>query len=247
MNHLRPSCLLFLLSCLALAGGSVVVAEEAVPAAESAVTTPLTREEFLGTLTRDLSTHFNLEGSLSLDFFRDWAAPERVAKLWEVQVVEYPTVATSSMLVRCRILADGESQGESTIMLRASLWRDVWIARQPLAYGADFDASLLDVRQADLLRERDALPATVGDRTFQFTRSVQAGRVLSWRDIALRPLVRKGNFVEVSAADGQLVITMRAVAMQNGANGEAVKVRNMDSKKDFTAFVVDENRVQVRF
>jgi len=40
---------------------------------------------------------------------------------------------------------------------------------------------------------------------------------------------------------------MKAVALQSGAQGEAVTLRNLESHKDFTAFVVDENRVQVRF
>jgi flagella basal body P-ring formation protein FlgA len=76
---------------------------------------------------------------------------------------------------------------------------------------------------------------------------VQAGRVLTWRDISRRPLVRKGDTVEVSAVDGALTITMKAVAMENGAQGDTVTIRNPDSRRDFSAQVVDENRVQVRF
>jgi flagella basal body P-ring formation protein FlgA len=76
---------------------------------------------------------------------------------------------------------------------------------------------------------------------------VNAGRVLTWRDITRRPLVRKGDVVEVSAGDGQLLITMKALAMENGAQGDTVTVRNPVSRKDFAAMVVDENRVQVRF
>ena len=71
--------------------------------------------------------------------------------------------------------------------------------------------------------------------------------MLTWRDITRRPLVRKGNLVEVSAGDGQLLITMKALAMENGAQGDTVTVRNPVSRKDFAAMVVDENRVQVRF
>jgi flagella basal body P-ring formation protein FlgA len=145
------------------------------------------------------------------------------------------------------VLADDRTITEGTLVIRASLWRDAWIARQPLANGAGFDAGLLDTRRTDLFRDRDALPAVVGDRTYIFARSVQPGRLLTWRDIARRPLVRKGDLVEVSAAEGPLVVTMKALAMQNGAQGEAVTVRNLDSRKDFTAFVIDENRVQVRF
>jgi flagella basal body P-ring formation protein FlgA len=44
-----------------------------------------------------------------------------------------------------------------------------------------------------------------------------------------------------------LSVTMKALALQNGAQGEAISLRNIESRKDFTAFVVDENRAQVRF
>lgn len=216
-------------------------------AASTSSAGPLTQDQLVGTLEQDLAAHFNLEGELKLELLRPWAAPARVARDWQVQIAEYPALPTSSMLVRCRVLADGAPVAEPTFVLRAALWRDAWIARQPVTNGGAFDPALLDTRRVDAFRDRDALPAAVGDRTFVFTRSVQAGRLLTWRDVARRPLVRKGDFVEVSAAEGALVITMKGLAMQNGAHGEAVTIRNPESKKDFTAFVVDENRVQVRF
>ncbi|MBI2516356.1 MAG: flagellar basal body P-ring formation protein FlgA [Opitutae bacterium] len=222
-------------------------AEAASTSLASPAASPLTQEQLVGALERDIAAHFNLEGELKLELLRAWSGPDRVAREWQVQVAEYPTLPTSSMLVRCRVLADGAAVAEPTFVLRAALWRDAWIARQPVTNGGAFDPSLLDTRRVDAFRERDALPAAVGDRSFVFTRSVQAGRLLTWRDVARRPLVRKGDLVEVSAAEGALVITMKGLAMQNGAQGEAVTIRNPESKKDFTAFVVDENRVQVRF
>ena len=87
----------------------------------------------------------------------------------------------------------------------------------------------------------------MGDRSFIFARAVPAGRMLTWRDIARRPLVRKGEVVEVAAVEGPLMVTMKAVAMENGAQGDTVTVRNAESRKDFSAMVVSENRVQVRF
>jgi flagella basal body P-ring formation protein FlgA len=35
--------------------------------------------------------------------------------------------------------------------------------------------------------------------------------------------------------------------MENGAQGDTVTVRNAESRKDFAAMVVSENRVQIRF
>lgn len=208
---------------------------------------PLDRERLSAELVRNLSAHFNLEGDLQLEFIRPWSPPSRLAEVWTLEITEYPSVPSSSMLVRCRVLADGFAVAEPTLVVRAALWRDAWVARQPIASGSTFDASLLEVRRVDLLRERGALPAAVGDRSYAMARSVGAGRLLTWHDVARRPLVRKGNLVEVSAVEGQLLITMKALAMENGAQGDTVTVRNPESRKDFAAMVVDENRVQVRF
>jgi flagella basal body P-ring formation protein FlgA len=208
---------------------------------------PLTQDALVAALSQDLAAHFNLEGDLQLELLRVWTPPALVAADWRVVINEYPSVAGSAMLLRCSWLADGKPAGEGTLTVRASLWRDAWIARQPLANGATFDVSALDTRRVDLFRDRDALPAGVGDQTFMFSRAVNAGRLVTWRDIARRPLIRKGDLVEVSAADGMLSVTMKALALQNGAQGEAISLRNIESRKDFTAFVVDENRAQVRF
>jgi len=213
----------------------------------AATPTPLTRDQLLGALTRELTSHYNLEGELQLELARDWAPPPRVATAWQVTVLEFPSVPASSMLVRARVFAGAALAAETTFVLRASLWREVWVTREPLTVGAVFDAALLEARRVDLFRERDALPAAVGDRTYIFARAVSAGRLLTWHDVARRPLVKKGQSVEVSATDGALLVTMKALALESGAQGDTVTVRNPESQKNFAAIVVDENRVQVRF
>ncbi len=214
---------------------------------QAANVTPLTQDAVIAALSRDLSAHYNLEGDLQLELLRTWVQPDVVATDWQVVVTEYPSVAANAMLVRCRWVADGVPAGDATLTLRAALWRDAWVARQPLANGAVFDPAALETRRVDLLRDRDALPASVGDQTFIMARAVNSGRIVTWRDVARRPLIRKGDLVEVTAADGMLSVSLKALALQSGAQGEAVTLRNLESRKDFTAFVIDENRAQVRF
>ena len=234
-----------LVSALLLGGAALraadAVSDPAVPAG------PFTRDQLVAALTRDLAGHFKLEGDLQLELLRAWTPPARVAAAWNLTVLEYPSMPASSMLVRCQVSADGETVAETTFVLRASLWRDAWVTRQPVVAGDTFDPTQLDVRRVDLFRDREALPAAVGDRTFVFTRGVGAGRQLTWRDLNRRPLVKKGELVEVTAVEGQLNITMKGLAMENGAQGDTVTIRNPESRKDFSALVIDENHVQVRF
>jgi flagellar basal body P-ring formation protein FlgA len=238
MNRLR--FIAGFLFCAALATTSMRSEGSSAP-------TALDRTEFIAALSRDLSSHFRLEGELQLELLRPWTAPAKTASSWETVILEYPSAPASSMLVRCRALADGAPAGEFTLVLRAALWRDVWVARQPLAPGAIFDPALLDVRRVDGFREHDSLPTAAGDKSYVMARAVTAGRLLTWRDVSRRPLVRKGETVEVAAIYGQLLVTLKGLAMENGVQGEIVTVRNPDSRKDFSATVIDENRVQVRF
>ena len=225
-----------------------VTALRAAPAVDAAVgATPLSRDQFVALLTENLVSHFNLEGELQLELLRAWAAPARVAARWSVEIAEYPALPAAAMLMRCRLLADGQVVGEYTATLRASLWRDAWAARQPLAANTSFDATSLETRRVDFLRDREALPASVGDQSYLFVRSIQPNRLLTWRDISRRPLVRKGDLIEVAAIDGKLQIIMRGLAMENGAAGDTVTVRNPESKRNFAAQVIAENRVQIRF
>ena len=241
-----------LLSLFVFVSLSAALSAKASATAEAAGTPaktllPLTQDACVAALTREFTAHFNLEGDLQLELLRAWTPPATLAHDWQVAVTEFPAVASSAMMVRCRLLADGATAGELTLTLRGALWRDAWVTRQPVTTGSTFDPAVLETRRVDLFRERDALPAAVGDQTFVFTRGVNSGRTVTWRDIARRPLVKKGDMVEVSAAEGSLSITMKAIALQSGAQGEAVTLRNLESRKDFTAFVIDENRVQVRF
>jgi flagella basal body P-ring formation protein FlgA len=208
---------------------------------------PYSREQLLSALTRSVSSHFNFEGDLQLELLRTWTPPVKTASVWELTVQEFPATPSTSMMLRCQLTGDGAAVLDTTFVVRAQLWRDSWSTRQPLTVGAPFDAAQLEARRVDVLRERDALPASVGDRNYIFARAVTAGRLLTWRDIARRPLVKKGDLVEVAAVDGPLVVTMKAMAMENGAKGETVTVRNPESRRDFAALVVSENRVQVRF
>jgi flagella basal body P-ring formation protein FlgA len=250
-SHFRLS--LLLASALGLAvrlGFAAAPAEPAgstvsAPAAEAAA--PFTREQIQRELTRALAAHFNLEGDLQLELPRGWNAPTQLATQWNLEVTDYPSLASSAMMVRCRIYGDGQTVSDSSLVLRATHLQDVWVARQPVNAGAVFDPAELEVRRVDLFRERDSLPASVGDNKFVYTRSIPAGRLLCWRDLARRPLVRKGDLVEVSAGEGQLLVTLKAVALENGAQGDVVTLRNPESRKDFIAVVTHENHVQVRF
>ena len=246
MTSLRSLLILALIAGAAAEPGPAAAPSPAAPAAELAAA-PLARDFMVGELRRELTSHFNLEGELQLDLPRGWVPPAKAAIQWLVEITEFPAIASAAMLVRCRIFGDGVMAADSAFVVTARHLREVWIARGPVTAGAVFDATALDVRRVDLFRDREALPVSVGDRNSIFARSVPAGRALTWRDVARRPLVRKGDIVDVSIAEGRLIVTMKGRALESGAQGDIVNIQNPDSRKSFAAVVTHENHVQVRF
>ncbi|HEY9247877.1 MAG TPA: flagellar basal body P-ring formation chaperone FlgA [Rariglobus sp.] len=207
------------------------------------------RPSLLEGLAANLAAHYSLTDSLDVDLIRPWTAPDLAAPGAPVTVVvmDYPEAVASSMLVRVRYQQDERILREDTLALRVNLWRDGMVAVSPLKRGDPISLQGVTTRRIDALRDREALPVSAAGEDYVFAREVPAGRSLSWRDVVRRSLVHRGQIVEVFASDGALVITMKALAMQDGARGDAVRVRNLESKREFTARVTGENRAEVRF
>ena len=244
MNSPRPLAPFLVSLLLAFATFGPATALRAQKSTTAELSTEDQKNALLSNVAGQLAEQFRADGDLQLELLRPIALPSSATPL-PVEITEYPANLASSMIVRVRLLAD--EPVDHTLVVRAQLFRDVWVTRTPADRDQPFDVTALDTRRADVLRERDTISAAENCRDFIFNRPVPAARTLSWRDVSRRALVRKGQVIEVSAVDGALSISMKGLAMENGAAGETVKVRNLDSRKEFNALVVADSRVQVRF
>ncbi len=227
--------------------GSAVASGSPVAASAAAAEHP-----WLATLAALLVDRYQAEGELRLAWQRPPAAS--APRDADLELVNCPAVLASQILVLVRAREASGRVTEHTLLLRAELLRDGWQLRQPAVIGAPLAPAALESRRVDALRERDAFvldaASSSGAASFpelDFARSVPAGRVLVWRDVVRRPLVRRGQPVDVVASDGSLTVSLRGVALHDAARGESVRVRNPDSKREFVAVVTAESRASVRF
>lgn len=208
----------------------------------------LTLNEALPQLQKQLIERFSVNGELKLETATRW---ERilVPAAYQLTIVDYPGAGLSSaFIVRCKLTANGQALGEFQVPLRAELWREVWVADGRLDRGQTLDRSLVTAQQIDVLREHDTPLTTEIDPTvFDVAQSVAPGRPLTRRDVSERPVIHKGDVVDVIAHQGVFSIRMKAQALENGIRRELIKMRNIESRKDFTAQVVNESEVEVHF
>ena len=200
-------------------------------------------------LERQAAMHFAADGELKLSLARVWPALRLPEADWILTVTEWPASGlASTLLVRVKVVSGSETIIEGQLPLRAQLWREVWFAANELERGKSLDRSMLTAQKTDVLRERTPIvSAGIDPATLEISQPVAAGKMLTRRDVAVRPLVRKGQVVDVFAKTGQLGVQMKALAMENGAAGDLIKLRNIESKKEFNGQVTHESKVQIHF
>lgn len=209
----------------------------------------LTADALVLELERQAALHFAADGELKLSLARVWPALRLPEADWVLAVTEWPASGlASTLLVRVKVVSGGETIIEGQLPLRVQLWREVWCAANQLERGQSLDRSMLTAQKTDVLRERTPIVAAdIDPATLEISQPVAAGKMLTRRDVAVRPLVRKGQVVDVFAKTGQLGVQMKALAMENGAAGDLIKLRNIESKKEFTGQVTHESKVQIHF
>jgi flagella basal body P-ring formation protein FlgA len=207
-------------------------------------------DQVLDALTRELTARTGTEGELQLSFAQPWKNIEvRNDKDWRVVLEEVPGGFVSpSMQLVFRIEVSGQVVGTWRETVNAKLFRPVWVSLRRLDRGERLDSSVCALKRIDTLSQKlPYVPADADLSIYEMAQSLGQERPLTEQDIKLRPLVRKGDFVDVVVSEGPMSIAMKGIALGTAGAGETVGVRNRDSRKDFQARVIGPNTVQVHF
>lgn len=82
---------------------------------------------------------------------------------------------------------------------------------------------------------------------FAASKSIRPGQVITKRMLTRPRVISRGKRVMIVAQSPFIKIKTPGVAMQDGAAGDMVVVKNIMSKKDITAMVLNEKTVKVLF
>ena len=203
----------------------------------------------LGELEKELAARLSLTGDLKLTLAQPWKPVKLPGADFAVSIVELPQGGIAGMFaLHVKVTSGGELAGDWQMSLRAQLWQEVWIAAARLDRGQALDRTLLATQKVDVLREhQQLLSAEVDPAGLEVAQTISASRALTKRDVIERPLVRRGQVVDVVAERGRLNVSMKALALESGAAGELIRLRNIESRKEFSAQILNENKVQVHF
>jgi flagella basal body P-ring formation protein FlgA len=186
-------------------------------------------------------------GELELRFSRAWLPINVPDEPLELKVLDMPLAGvTANFIVRFELRTGKEVVGNWQVVAQARIWQELWVAAGPLKRGQLLGAHDLTRERRDVLAARDALidlPAE--ERQLEMTENLPAGAPLTLRSVRARQLVHRGDVIEALAQDGLMTISLRVEALEPGAQGQVIRVRNPVSKREFRGKVQNEQTVMV--
>lgn len=76
-------------------------------------------------------------------------------------------------------------------------------------------------------------------------RTVPAGIAITATDLKSKPIINKEQLVKIIFSKGNLTIEAMGTAIDSGAKGDLIKVRNNDNSRIIKGWIIDENTVSV--
>lgn len=154
-----------------------------------------------------------------------------------------PAASANAVEVRC----EGERPWSLYVPVEIVRYAPVVIAARALPRGTTLTTEDLTVERRRVQRGRSGSvgdPATLAGQVT--TRTLPAGQVVSLNGVRAPRLVRRGERVMLAAENAAIRIRMGGKALEDGAAGERISVRNLSSDRVVEGVVAEAGLVVVR-
>ena len=132
------------------------------------------------------------------------------------------------------------------VQAKARLISAVVVSNHPISRGSRIGASDVSLEERDVGRIVGGyltdLTPVVGQVA---NRSVRAGMVLNRTMMEAAVMIRRGEHVTITARSGGLVVRQEGEALEDGALGEVIRVRNRSSKRTIEGRISGAGAVEV--
>jgi flagella basal body P-ring formation protein FlgA len=187
------------------------------------------------------------KGELELSLTQPWSAPVVPDEPLTLKILEQPTAGvTPSFIVRFELRTAQETLGTWQTSVKAQVWREVWAARSSLQRGQPVAAADIARERRDVLNVREPLADfAAGDDALEIAEYVSANTPLLARAIRPKVVIHRGQTAEARLDDGALSIRLKVVALEDGAPGQTIRLRNPVSQRNLNGTVLDGQTLSI--
>ena len=186
-------------------------------------------------------------GTLEIHFTRPWppaTVPEEPVSL---QLTDLPPAGVLPNLVAGFELWCGKERiGSWQAPLQARVWQEIPVAHSPILRGQLLREADITLERRDVLSHHEAcIQFPVTDKWLESAGNIQAGMPVTAGLTKARPILRRGQLVEAIFQDGPMTISLKVVALEDGALGQTVRVRNPKTMRELYGKIQNEDLVSI--
>jgi len=153
-----------------------------------------------------------------------------------------------AVTIPVRILIDGQFGRVVSAPVTIRMFREALVTTKAVSRDEPLDERSLALRKCEVSHMRGELLSDLSQvRGKVSARTLPAGTILTTDHVAKVDVIRRGDVVKAQLNKGCLQITLKGVAMRDGAIGDLIPVQNVSSRRVFGARVVGPRFVVVTF
>lgn len=124
--------------------------------------------------------------------------------------------------------------------------QEVVVLTRPVAKHAIITAADVHVQRVPFSRLPRQMVTQMADAVGKRTRrALRAKSMLRTYDVEAQPVVQKGDVVTILVESASLKVATVGEALENGAQGETIRVRNTESRREVRGVVLDKKTVRI--
>ena len=208
----------------------------------------LGESDILGLLTATLQHNYIKDkGQLELRLAQPWNALVLPDEPLTLDVSDLPSAGvTPGFIVRFTLRTAHETLGNWQANLKASVWREVWVASVQLKRGDPVSPDLFSRERRDILSLREP-PAdfAAADDALEIAESVPPGVPLLAHMVKARAVVHRGQHADALVQDGAMSIKTKVEILDDGSPGQTVHARNSLTHRDLSGTVLNEKTILI--
>jgi flagella basal body P-ring formation protein FlgA len=211
-------------------------------------TRTLGESDMLGMLTATLQhDYIKDKGQLDLRLAQPWTPLLLPDEPLTLDITELPTAGVApNFIVRFTLRTGRETLGDWAANLKASVWREVWVASAQLKRGDPVSVDLVTRERRDILSLHEPVADfAAGDQSVEISESVPVGVPLMARMIRARAVLHRGQHAYALVEDGSMSVRTQVDILDDGAPGETVHARNSATHRDLSGTVLNEHTILI--
>ena len=204
--------------------------------------------EMLAQLTATLQHDYvKAKGELELSLTQPWTPPVVPDEPLTLKILELPTAGVSpSFIVRFELHTAQKTLGAWQASVKAQVWREVWVARSSLQRGVPVADADIGRERRDVVNIRKTFAEfEAGNDSLEIAEFVTANMPLLADEIRPKVVIHRGQVAEAQLDDGALSIRMKVVALEDGAPGQYIRLRNPVSQHNLNGTVMDGQTIAI--